>query len=175
MLVFMSRNRRKKKSGMGTVIALGLVIVACVVVIMGLSLETRDVGGLSEKFSSFGALVKESSIGNLSDGVKAAATEKVTEKVLEKTVQQALESAGDSEAASKAKEIVKNMDKEDKETAEGIIGKYADGDTISDCLDIVGDGINSESVKEVEQYLKDAMSDQDVSALKDLYSKYVQE
>jgi hypothetical protein len=171
----MSRNRRKKKSGMGTIIALCLVIIACVVVIMGLSLGTQGIGSLSEKFSSFGALVKESTIGNLSDGVKAAVTEKATEQILEKTVQQALESAGDSEAASKAKEIVKGMDKEDKETAEGIIGKYADGDTISDCLDIVGDGINSESIKEVEQYLKDAMSSEDVSALKNLYSKYVQE
>jgi hypothetical protein len=160
---------------MGTIMALCLVIIACVVVIMGLSMGTQGMGSLSEKFGSFGALVKESSIGNLSDGVKAAATEKVTEKVLEKTVQQALESTGDSEAAQKAKNIVKNMDQEDKETAEEIIGKYADGDTISDCLDIVSDGINSESVKEVEQYLKDAMSDQDVSALKDLYSKYVQE
>lgn len=171
----MSRKHKRKKNGMGTIIALCLVIIACVVVIMCLSLGTQGAGGLSEKFSYFGTLVNEGAIGNLSDAVKAAVTEKATEQILEKTVQQALESAGDSEAASKAKKIVKSMDKEDKETAEGIIGKYADGDTISDCLDIVGDGINSESIKEVEQYLKDAMSSEDVSALKDLYSKYAQE
>jgi hypothetical protein len=170
----MSRKRRHK-NGTGTIIFLSLVIVACIVVILGFSVYSPGTLGLSDKL---GTLVAESPFGTLTGSVKTAVTEKVTEQVTEqilvKTVQEALESSGDSEAAAKAKKIVKNMDEEDKKTAEGIIGKYADGDTISDCLDILEDGVDSQSIAEVEQYLKDTISSEDVSALKDLYSKYGQ-
>jgi hypothetical protein len=165
----MSRKyRRKKKSQTGTIIFLSLVIVACIAVILAFSVYPGEAQG------PLGTLIAESPLSSLTNGVKAAVTEKATEQILEKTLQEALESAGQPEAAAEAKKIVKNMDEEDKQTAESIIGKYASGDTISDCLDIVGDGVNSETIAQVEQYLKNEMADQDVSALKELYSKYAQ-
>ena len=147
----MSRRGKKKKKGMGIVIFLSLVIVVCVVVLIG--------------------LVR----GNLADGIKFAVTEKVTEQVMEQAFQKALESVGDPQAAAKAKEIVNNMDESDKKEAEAIIEKYADGDTISDVMDIVGDGVNSESISQVEQYLKNAVSDEDINKLQELYEKYKDE
>ena len=147
----MSRRGKKKKKGMGIVIFLSLVIVVCAVVLIG--------------------LVR----GNLTDGIKSAVTEKVTEQVMEQAFQKALESVGDPQAAAKAKEIVNNMDESDKKEAEAIIEKYADGDTISDVMDIVGDGVNSESISQVEQYLKNTVSDEDVDKLQELYEKYKDE
>lgn len=147
----MSRRGKKKKKGMGIVIFLSLVIVVCVVVLIG--------------------LVR----GNLADGIKSAVTEKVTEQVMEQAFQKALESAGDPQAAAKAKEIVSNMDESDKKEAEAIIEKYADGDTISGVMDIVGDGVNSESISQVEQYLKNTVSDEDIDKLQELYEKYKDE
>ncbi|MBD5516629.1 MAG: hypothetical protein HDR06_18855 [Lachnospiraceae bacterium] len=67
------------------------------------------------------------------------------------------------------------MDESDKKEAEAIIEKYADGDTISDVMDIVGDGVNSESISQVEQYLKNTVSDEDVDKLQELYEKYKDE
>lgn len=147
----MSKRGKKKKKGMGIVIFLSLVIVVCAVVLIG--------------------LVR----GNLVDGIKSAVTEKVTEQVMEQVFEKALESAGDPQAAAKAKEIVNNMDESDKKEAEAIIEKYADGDTISDVMDIVGDGVNSESISQVEQYLKNTVSDEDVDKLQELYEKYKDE
>lgn len=147
----MSRRRKKKKSGMGIIIFLSLVIVVCVFVLVG--------------------LVR----GNLVDGIKSAVTEKVTEQVMEQAIQKALESTGDPQAAAKAKEIVNNMDESDKKEAEAIIEKYADSDTLSDVMDIVGDGVNRESISQVEQYLKNAVSDEDIDKLQELYEKYKDE
>ncbi len=147
----MSKRGKKKKKGMGIVILLSLVIVVCAVVLIG--------------------LVR----GNLADGIKSAVTEKVAEQVMEQAFQKALESVGDPQAAAKAKEIVNNMDESDKKEAEAIIEKYADGDTLSDVMDIVGDGVNSESISQVEQYLKNAVSDEDIDKLQELYEKYKDE
>lgn len=147
----MGKRGKKKKKGMGIVIFLSLVIVVCVVVLIG--------------------LVR----GNLADGIKSAVTEKVTEQVMEQAFQKALESVGDPQAAAKAKEIVNNMDESDKKEAEAIIEKYADGDTISGVMDIVGDGVNSESISQVEQYLKNTVSDEDIDKLQELYEKYKDE
>ncbi|MBD5489637.1 MAG: hypothetical protein HDR13_12735 [Lachnospiraceae bacterium] len=147
----MSRRGKKKKKGMGIVIFLSFVIVVSAVVLIG--------------------LVR----GNLADGIKSAVTEKVTEQVMEQAFQKALESVGDPQAAAKAKEIVNNMDESDKKEAEAIIEKYADSDTLSDVMDIVGDGVNSESISQVEQYLKNTVSDEDVDKLQELYEKYKDE
>lgn len=147
----MSRRGKKKKKGMGIVIFLSFVIVVSAVVLIG--------------------LVR----GNLADGIKSAVTEKVTEQVMEQAFQKALESVGDPQAAAKAKEIVNNMDESDKKEAEAIIEKYADSDTLSDVMDIVGDGVNSESISQVEQYLKNAVSDEDIDKLQELYEKYKDE
>ena len=147
----MSKRGKKNKKGMGMVIFLSLVIVVCAVVLIG--------------------LVR----GNLADGIKSAVTEKVTEQVMEQAFQKALESVGDPQAATKAKEIVNNMDESDKKEAEAIIEKYADSDTLSDVMDIVGDGVNSESISQVEQYLKNAVSDEDINKLQELYEKYKDE
>ena len=70
--------------------------------------------------------------------IKSAVTKKVTDTVMEQAVQKALESSGNPQAAEKAKEIVGNMEESDKKEAEAIIGKYADSETISDCLEIMG-------------------------------------
>ena len=134
----MSRRRKKKKKGVGMVVFLSLVIIVCVVVLVG--------------------LVR----GNLTDGIKSAVTEKVTEQVMEQVFQKALESTGDPQAAAKAKEIVNNMDESDKKEATEILEKYADGDTLSDVMDIVGNGVNSESISQVEQYLQNNVSDDGV-------------
>ena len=118
----MSRRRKKKKKGVGMVVFLSLVIIVCVVVLVG--------------------LIR----GNLTDGIKSAVTEKVTEQVMEQVFQKALESTGDPQAAAKAKEIVNNMDESDKKEATEILEKYADGDTLSDVMDIVGNGVNRSSI-----------------------------
>lgn len=140
----MSKKRKKKKKGIGMIVFLSLVIAGCLVFIFFLGK------------------------GYLTDAVKSKVTEKVAEQVFEK----ALESAGDPEAAEKAKQIVANMDEEDKKQAEEIISKYADSETISDCMEIVGDGINSESIEQVQQYLEQSVSQEDMQALWDLYEKY---
>ncbi|MDE7021887.1 MAG: hypothetical protein K2P23_13465, partial [Lachnospiraceae bacterium] len=76
------------------------------------------------------------------------------------------------QAAEKAKEIVANMDEEDKEQAQEIIGKYANSQTVSDCMEIVEDGINEESIGEVQQYLEQSVSEEDLNKLLELYQKY---
>lgn len=143
----MSR-RRKKKKGLIPVIFLGLLIGVCIVV--GVSYAS----------------------GSLTKTVKHAVTKKVSETVMEQAVKQALESTGDTQAVEKAQEIVDNMDEGDKQKAEEIIERYADSDTLSDVMEIVGDGVNSESLSEVKQYLQDNVSEQDQAELKELYQKY---
>lgn len=141
---------------MGKIFFLCLLIVCCLFVLVGLVKGT-----LFERSGSI-----------LPQAVTDKVTEKVTEKVMEQAVEKALESSGDPNAAAKAKEVIQNMDEEDKEKAQEIIGKYADGDTISDCMEIVGDGINQESMAEVEEYLQNNVSAQDREQLEELYRKY---
>ena len=140
----MSRKRRKKKKGMGMILFLSLLIAGCLVIIFFIGK------------------------GYLMDAVKS----KVTEMAAEQIFETALESVGDPQAAEKAKEIVANMDEEDKKQAEEIIGKYADSETLSDCMDIVKDGVNSESIAQVQQYLEQSVSEEDMQALLELYEKY---
>lgn len=90
----------------------------------------------------------------------------------QQVIERALENAGDPQAAEKAKEIVANMEEEDKEQAQEIISKYADSQTIADCMEIVGDGINADSIEEVQQYLEQSVSEEDMSKLQELYEKY---
>lgn len=143
----MSRSRKKKK-GTGTIVFLCLVIVICVVVLAGL-------------FK-----------GTLGDGIKHVVVEKAAEQIMEQTVQKALENSGDPQAAAKAKEIVNNMDETDKQQAEEIIEKYADTGTISDCMDIISDGVTEESAAEVKEYLQESVSAEDMQKLQELYEKY---
>ena len=128
--LYMAKKRRKKKKGTGKIVFLSLVIAACLVVIFMLSK------------------------GHIVDTVKDKVTEKVVEQAAQQVIEKALESAGEPQAAEKAKEIVANMDEEDKEQAQEIIGKYANSQTVSDCMEIVEDGINEESIGEVQQYLE---------------------
>ena len=148
----MSR-RKKKKKGIGKIIFLCLLIAVCLVILVGL---------ISGRFMK----------GSITDGIKSAVTQKVTETVMEQAVQKALESSGDPQASTKAKEIVNNMEEDDKKEAEAIIEKYADSEMLSDCMEIVGDGINSESVAQVKEYLQESVSDEDIQKLQELYEKY---
>ena len=125
----MSKKRNKKKKGMGLVVFLSMVIVLCLVIIFFLTNDT------------------------MKGAVKQKVAEKVTEQVTQQVFEKALESAGDPQATEKAKEIVSNMDEEDKKAAEEIITKYADSETLSDCMEIVEDGVNSESISQVQDYL----------------------
>lgn len=144
----MSRGRKKKKKGVGTIVMLLLVIVACVIGLIGLV------------------------SGSFKDGIQSAVTEKVTEQFMEQAIRKTLENSGNPEAAARAKEIVDNIDEEDKKAAEEIIGKYANQDTVSDLIDIAGGGINSESVEQIKDYLQDNMSEDDIQKLQELYNKY---
>ena len=148
----MSR-RKKKKSGVGKIVFLCLLIAVCLVILVGLVK---------------GSFLRDTITG----GIKSAVTRKVTETVMEQAVQKALESSGDPQAAAKAKEIVDNMEESDKKEAEAIIEKYADSETLSDCMEIVGDGINDESIAEVQEYLQESVSDEDIQKLQELYEKY---
>lgn len=147
------RDRRKKKKGIGTIVLLCLLITACLVVLFVLVK---------------GNFMKET----IGGGIKSAVTRKVTETVMEQAVQKTLESSGDPQAAEKAKEIVGSMEETDKKAAETIIEKYADSETLSDCLEIVGDGVNKESLSEVQAYLQESVSDEDMQKLEELYQKY---
>lgn len=142
------KNKRRRKKGYGKIVFLSLLIIACIVVIIG--------------------LVR----GTLTDSVKSVVKEKVTEQVMEQALQKALESSGDPQAAQKAKEIVDNMEETDKKKAEEIIEKYADSDTLSDCMEIVSDGVNEESLEEVRDYLEGSVSAEDQAQLEELYKKY---
>ena len=143
----MSRRKRKRK-GKGKIIVLSLIIVVSVLILVG--------------------LVK----GTLGNGVKHVVVEKATEQIMEQAVQKALESSGDPQAAAKAKEIVSTMDEADKQQAEEIIEKYADTDALSDCMDIVSEGVTDESIAEVEEYLQNSVSSEDMQKLQELYEKY---
>lgn len=143
----MSRKRKKKK-GTGKIVVLSLIIVVSVLILV--------------------SLVK----GTLGNGVKHVVVEKATEQIMEQAVQKALESSGDPQAAAKAKEIVSNMDEADKQQAEEIIEKYADTEALSDCMDIVSEGVTDESIAEVEEYLQNSVSSEDMQKLQDLYEKY---
>lgn len=147
------REQRRKKKGMGKIVFLSFFILVCLIVLAGL---------VKGAFSA----------DKITGGIKSAVTKKVAETVMEQAVRQALESAGDSQAAEKAKEIVDNMEEADKKEAGAIIEKYADSETLSDCLEIVGDGINSESIAEVQDYLEQSVSDEDIRKLRELYEKY---
>lgn len=147
----MSRRGKKKKKGIGMIIFLSLVIIVCIIIIIGIAR------------------------GTFTDGLKTAVTRKVAEQVMEQTFQKVLESSGDPQAADKAKEIVDNMDESDKKAAEAIIEKYADGDTVSDVINIVGDGVNSESIEEVKEYLQESIAEEDIRKMQELYEKYKDE
>lgn len=142
------KNRRRRKKGYGKIVFLSLVIIACVAIIIGLA------------------------NGALTNTVKSAVKEKVTHEVMEQAVQKALESNGDPEAEQKAKEIVDNMENTDKQKAEAIIEKYADSDTLSDCMEIVSDGVDEESLEQVKEYLEGTVSAEDQAQLEELYRKY---
>ena len=146
----MSR-RRKKRKGMGTVVFLALVIVVCAIVL--------------------GGLVR----GGFTDNIKSAINEKMTEQVLEQAVLQALENSGYPEASAKAKEIVGSMDEAAKKEATEIVQKYADKDTLSDLVNIMDDGINSDSVEQLKEYLKENVSEEDIQKLQELYQKYAEQ
>lgn len=133
---------------MGTVIFLALLVIVCAMVLIG--------------------LVR----GNLTDSLKSAVNRKVTEQVMEQAIQEALERSGDPQAAAKAKEIVGSMDEADRKEAEAIVEKYANGDTLSDLANIVGNGINNESVEQVKEYLQENVSEEDIQKLQELYQKY---
>ena len=64
------------------------------------------------------------------------------------------------------------MEEADKQEAEAILEKYADSETLSDCMEIVGDGINSETVTQVQEYLQERVADEDIQKLQELYEKY---
>ena len=151
MTTDMSKRRIKKKKGSGAVVFLSLVILGCLVVIFFLGK------------------------GYIKDAVKAKVTEKVAEQVTQQVFEEVLKSAGDPQAAQKAKEMVTNMEEEDKKQTEEIIGKYADTQTLSDCMEIVEDGINSESIAQVQQYLEQSISEEDIKELENLYEKYKDE
>ena len=51
-------------------------------------------------------------------------------------------------------------------------GKYADSDTLSDCMEIVSDGVNEESLAKVREYLEGSVSAEDQAQLEELYRKY---
>lgn len=144
----MSKRGKKKKPGLGTVILLALVVIVCAIVLIG--------------------LVR----GKLTDGIKSAVSRKVTEQVMEQTIQKALESSGDPDAAAKAKEIVNSIDEEDMREAEAIIQQYADGDTLSDLVNIAGNGINNETIDQIKEYLQENISAEDIRKLQELYKKY---
>lgn len=110
--------------------------------------------------------------GTLTGKMKSAVSKVVAEQVMEQTLQKALESAGNPQAAQKAKEIVDNMEEADKQKAEAIIEKYADSDTLSDCMEIVGDGVTEESLEKVRDYLEGSVSAEDQAQLEELYKKY---
>lgn len=146
----MSRRKRKKR-GIVPAIFLGLLIGICL------------------------AAAIEFASGGLTKTVKSAVTKKVSETVMEKAVKQALETTGDPQAAEKAKEIVDNIDEEDKQKAEEIIERYANSDTLSDVMEIVGDGVDKESLSEVRNYLQENVSEEDRAELEGLYQKYKDE
>ena len=144
----MSKRGKKKKPGLGTVILLAIVVIVCAIVLI--------------------VLVR----GNLTDGIKSAVSRKVTEQVMEQTIQKALESSGDPDAAAKAKEIVNSIDEEDMREAEAIIQQYADGDSLSDLVNIAGNGINNETIDQIKEYLQENVSEEDIRKLQKLYKKY---
>ena len=148
----MGGNRKKKrKKNMRTVIILSIVIVVCVIVLIWL------VGGL------------------LKNKVMSAVHQKVTEQVMEYGIRQALESNDDPEAAAKAKEIVDNVDEEDLREVEKIVEKVVNEDTVSDLMNIVGNGIDSGSVEQVKDYLQENISEEDMHKLQELYNKYAEQ
>lgn len=142
------KNKHRRKKGYGKIVFLSLLIIACIMVIIGLA------------------------NGSLTSKVESVVKEKVTQQVMEQTLQKALESTGDPQAAQKAKEIVADMEETDKQKAEEIIGKYADSDTLSDCMEIVSDGVNEESLAKVREYLEGSVSAEDQAQLEELYRKY---
>ena len=144
----MSKKRKKKKKGVGTIVLLSLLIVACVICLR--------------------TLVRDS----LAEGIKSAVAGKVTETVMEQAIQKALKSSGDPEAAARAKEIVADMDEADKKEAEAIVEKYANEETVSALKDMMEGGINSESVSQAVDYLQDNVSEEDIRKLQELYEKY---
>lgn len=144
----MSKRGKKKKPGLGTVILLAIVVIVCAIVLI--------------------VLVR----GNLTDGIKSAVSRKVMEQVMEQTIQKALESSGDPDAAAKAKEIVNSIDEEDMREAEAIIQQYADGDSLSDLVNIAGNGINNETIDQIKEYLQENVSEEDIRKLQKLYKKY---
>lgn len=144
----MSKRRKKKKPGLGAVILLALLVIVCAIVLIG--------------------LVR----GNLADSIKSAVNRKVTEQIMEQTIQKALESSGNPDAAAKAKEIVNSMDEEDMREAEAIVQKYAEGDTLSDLVNIAGNGINNETIEQIQEYLQENVSEEDIRKLQKLYKKY---
>lgn len=152
------RKRRKKKTGAGTIFFLSLLIAAGCFVLLGLTNE------------AFAEKIKGLTI----EKVQEKAEEKVAEQVLEQVVVQALESTGDPEAAKKAKEIVNNIDEEDKQKVVEMVGKYVNEDTLSDVKDMIDEGINGEAVSEIKEHLQESISDEDKEKLAELYEKYRQ-
>lgn len=142
------KSRKSKKKDVRTIILLVIVIIVCVVTLL---------------FLIWGTLMK---------GIKSAVTEKVAGQIMEQVIQNALESSGDPEASAKAKEVIDSIDEADMKEMEEIIGKYTDGDTLSDITNIMKDGVNLESFERVVQYMKESVSEEDRQKLQELFNKY---
>ena len=143
-----SKGRKSKKKNVRTIILLVLVIIVCVIALF--------------------VLIR----GTLVKSIKSAVTEKAAEQIMEQVIQNVLENSGDPEASARAKEIVENIDEADMKEMEGIIGKYTDGDTLSDITEIMQDGISLESFERVVQYMQDSVSEEDKQKLQELFNKY---
>ncbi len=143
----MGRRRRKKKRGSGTVVFLLLVIIA----------------GIGVLF----LLEKDFIMDRMKDKVGEIAADQVAEKAIETILKD------DPEAAQKAKEIVNNMDETDKKQVMDIVGKYANSETVSEVMDIIGDD-SADSVEQAKEYLQESVSEEDLRKLEELYQKYTE-
>ncbi len=143
----MGRRRRKKKRGSGTVVFLLLVIIA----------------GIGVLF----LLEKDFIMDRMKDKVGGIAADQIAEKAFETILQD------DPEAAQKAKEIVNNMDETDKKQVMDIVGKYANSETVSEVMDIIGDD-SADSVEQAKEYLQESVSEEDLRKLEELYQKYTE-
>lgn len=143
----MSGKRRKKRSGRGTVFLLVLIIIVGLAILLALGKDY------------------------LFDGMKNKVKDIISEQVTEKALENIFRELDDSEAAEKAKEIINTMGEEDKEELKNIVGKYANKETVSEVIEMIGSGTES-SLEQAKEYLEETVSEEDIQKLQELYEKY---
>jgi uncharacterized membrane protein affecting hemolysin expression len=101
-------------------------------------------------------------------------TNPVTHNIQKKVTKQAVDTVITKQSGGEVslKDIEAQMDEEDAETFDNLIDKYTESGLVSEAISVYTS--NGGDIAATAEEMKDKVSEEDIEALKELYSKYAQ-